>query len=62
MKYKSIFLLIIVLIAIIVFSPFLTIWSLNTLFSTGIPYTFWTWAAILWLQGMLGIVFSNGKK
>lgn len=25
--------------------PLVTIWSLNTLFSLGIQYTFWTWLA-----------------
>ena len=39
--------------------PFGMIWSLNTLFSLKIPYTFWTWLACSWLilslQGALGI-------
>lgn len=42
--------LILLLILVIVFAPLLTIWSLNTLFGLGIAYTFWTWAAVVWLQ------------
>lgn len=32
--------------------PFATIWSLNTLFSLGIPYTFWTWLAAVFMIPM----------
>lgn len=37
------------LLAVVVFAPFITIWSLNTLFNLGIDYTIWTWAATVWL-------------
>ena len=30
-----------------VISPLILIWSLNTLFNTGIPYSFKTWLAVL---------------
>ena len=44
------------LIAIIVFGPFLTIWALNVLFpALAIPYTFETWAAAI----ILGSVFKT---
>jgi hypothetical protein len=59
---KSIFLLIILLLVMIIIGPFLTIWSLNTLFATGIPYTIWTWLAILWIQAIIGLSFSNARK
>jgi hypothetical protein len=36
----------------IVFLPFAGIWALNTLFGTGIPYTFQTWLASLVLLGI----------
>lgn len=42
--------LILVAILLIVFGPFVTIWSLNTLFGLGIAYTFWTWLAMAWLS------------
>ena len=41
---------IIVAILLLVFGPFVTIWSLNTLFpALAIPYTFSTWLAVIWL-------------
>ena len=30
----------------IIFFPFGLIWSLNTLLSTGVEYSFWTWPCI----------------
>jgi hypothetical protein len=40
------------LLALVAFAPFVTIWSLNTLFvSLAIPYTFWTWLATFLLGG-----------
>ena len=42
--------LVIVAILLLVFGPFVTIWSLNTLFpALAIPYTFSTWIAVIWL-------------
>jgi hypothetical protein len=42
--------LVIVAILLLVFGPFVTIWSLNTLFpALAIPYTFSTWLAVIWL-------------
>lgn len=57
--------LIALIIAIIVFAPLATIWSVNTLFSLGIGYTFKTWLAAVWLQMVtFGAVTSsiNNKK
>lgn len=39
-------------LAIFIAVPLILIWSLNTLFSAGIEYTFWTWLAAL-ILGML---------
>jgi hypothetical protein len=53
MKHTNIALMIL-LILIVVFSPFIAIWSLNTLFPVlAIPYTFETWLASLLLAGTL---------
>jgi hypothetical protein len=38
------------IVALIVFGPFVSIWSLNTLFGLGIAYTFKTWLAAIWIQ------------
>jgi hypothetical protein len=45
---------IVVIIACVVISPLALVWSLNTLFALGIPYTFWTWLAMLVLGGTIG--------
>jgi len=55
--------LILFLVAVIVFAPLVTIWALNTVFSLGVAYTFWTWLGILWLQGIIGgAVAASGKS
>ena len=41
-------------LAIFIAVPLVIIWSLNTLFSTGIEYTFWTWLAALILGALVG--------
>lgn len=43
------------------FGPFITIWSINTLFSTNIVYDFYSWCAIFWLQLMF-ISRNVGKE
>jgi len=44
--------LIVFILAVIVFGPFLTIWAANTIFPTlAIPYTFDTWLATILLGG-----------
>lgn len=49
--------LIIMLIAV---GPILTIWSLNTIFpSLAIPYTFSTWAAVVFLGAALRANISS---
>jgi hypothetical protein len=46
-KIVGLVLLIVVILAI---GPLLTIWALNTLFPVlAIPYTFWTWLAVIFL-------------
>ena len=48
-------------LVLIVFGPFLTIWSLNTLFpALDIPYTFQTWCAVILLTPLLSGI--NRKK
>jgi hypothetical protein len=43
-----------VILLVLIFAPLLTIWSLNTLFSTlEIPYTMETWAATVIITGVI---------
>ena len=44
---------IVLIIALVIFGPLVTIWALNTLFGLKIAFTFWTWLAMLWVQGSL---------
>lgn len=41
-----------VLAGIIIATPLLTIWSINTLFGAEIPFTFYTWLAMTWLYAV----------
>lgn len=43
--------ILILIIALLILGPFLTIWTINTLFPVlAIPFTFWTWLAGLWFN------------
>lgn len=60
MKY---FIIIAIIILAVVFGPFLTIWSLNTLFPVlAIPYTFDTWAATVLLHATVRGIFTKVKE
>lgn len=45
--------LLILLVFLIIIGPVLTIWSLNTLFGTGIEFTVTNWLAVLWITVVL---------
>jgi hypothetical protein len=49
MKMTKMALLVVFFVLLIIVGPFITIWSLNTLFGLGIAYTFWTWLAMIFL-------------
>jgi hypothetical protein len=51
------------LLALIILSPILTIWALNTVFpSLAIPLTIWTWLAVIWLHTVaVGISYQSSK-
>jgi len=51
--------LVILIVVLIGVGPLITIWSLNTLFSLNITYSFWTWCAVVWLSL---VTFGNVKK
>lgn len=50
MELKNPLLFFTLILAVIIFFPLATIWSLNTLFQIGIAYTFKTWLAAVFLQ------------
>ena len=51
MKAVMFIALILVIVAAV---PLIAIWSVNTLFGTGIEYTGWTWLAALALSMLVG--------
>lgn len=46
-KITSSLLFAVLVIALLILCPLGAIWSLNTLFHFGIPYTFWSWLAVV---------------
>jgi hypothetical protein len=65
MKYAgtTLVLAIIVIILAVIFGPFITIWSLNTLFPVlAIPYNFDTWVAAVALHATIRGVFYKKEK
>lgn len=60
----GIFGIVVFVFAMIIFGPFVTIWSVNTLFSLAIGYSFKTWLAAIWLQFVTfgGVTSAINKK
>ena len=56
------FALLVLILALIVIGPLLTIWALNTLFATGIEYNLKNWAAMVVLSMFLQARYSTGSK
>jgi hypothetical protein len=53
MNVLTVIFLILLSIVVIVFSPLVTIWVLNTLFPVlAIPYTLKTWFATIWIVAL----------
>ena len=66
MKYVAVIGALVVLLAVIIAGPLLTIASLNTLFSLNIAYTVWTYLSVMWLNlatfGGLGLSIRSLKQ
>jgi len=58
MKTSLTLLIIAGLILLIIFGPLMMIWSLNTLFSLNIAYSFWTWLSVAFFNFSLNIAYS----
>jgi len=57
-KELSILILVLSLVSIVAI-PFAGIWSINTLFSTSIPFNIQTWIASIFLIGLLKAICRN---
>ena len=66
MKYVAIIGALVVLLAVIIAGPLLTIASLNTLFGLNIAYTVYTYLSVMWLNlatfGGLGLSIRSLKR
>ena len=66
MKYIAVVGALVVLLAVLVAGPLLTIGALNTLFGLNIAYTVWTYLSVMWLNlatfGGLGLSIRSLKK
>lgn len=63
-SYISKNIVVFILVAIIclcvgIISPIFTILAINTLFSTTIPLTIWTWLSMMWLYFLVGAFFRS---
>jgi len=64
-EYKvNFFLLIILLVSLffIVVGPFIIIWTINTLFSLNIEYSWLNWFCVMILNSSVGAVSYRGKS
>jgi hypothetical protein len=66
MKYVAVIGALVVLLAVIIAGPLLTIISLNTLFGLNIAYTVYTYLSVMWLNlatfGGLGLSIRSLKQ
>ncbi len=66
MKYVAVIGALVVLLAVIIAGPLLTIASLNTLFGLNIAYTVYTYLSVMWLNlatfGGLGLSIRSLKQ
>ena len=53
--------LVVLIIAVVIFGPMLTIWALNTLTGADIPINLATWFATLWLCSILASSSRSSK-
>lgn len=62
MKNFYVILYIIFVALVIALVPFSTIFAINTLFSTSIAYTFWTWLSVIILNITVIGTFRTANK
>lgn len=50
----AVFFILLLVIVMVAFGPLVLLWALNTLFGTGLAYSFFNWLAALVLIGLFG--------
>lgn len=58
----SVIFLILLIVALIIFGPLISIWAVNLLFGLTIPMNISTWFAAFWLGGLGFVGRLSGKK
>lgn len=53
--------MVILAVVVLAFFPLITIWSLNTLFATGIDYNFTNWFAVVFIQATISGLTKSSK-
>lgn len=53
--------MVILAVVVLAFFPLITIWSLNTLFATGIDYNFTNWFAVVFIQATIRGLTKSSK-
>jgi putative Mn2+ efflux pump MntP len=61
-SYTAFFFILLLGICLMVIAPFLGIWSINTLFSVSIAYTWKNWCAFMLLLFILKLGISYGDS
>lgn len=61
-NFFTVVFVIVLAVVLIAFLPLLSIWAVNTLFGTAIPFNVATWFASLWLGIVLGGAKAVGSK
>ena len=47
--------IVLIIIVLVLLSPIVTIWALNTMFNLGIPLNIYTWLACAWLTAIITV-------
>jgi hypothetical protein len=47
-QFMFVVLVVTFVVLVVLYTPYFTIWALNTLFKTDIEYNWSTWAAVIW--------------
>lgn len=49
-------------IAIIIYCPLISLWTLNTIFNLNIAYNIWTWLAMSWFHIIIIFIRSTSNN
>lgn len=59
MSNKQVAFSILAFIAVVVYAPFMSLWTLETIFRLSIVYNFWSWLAMSWIHLVIFLARSS---